>query len=211
MTMGRPSPEYGIAVIRDDGTNVDPDETGQLLVRGVRGLSLFAEYLFDPDATASSFDAHGWFQTGDLVTPHDDGHITFADRAKDMLKVGAENVAASEIERVIMTTAGIQEAAVVGRPDDRLDEVPVAFIVASDRPGLTEKVVEQCRRMLADFKVPRAVYVVPELPRSTLRKVNKVELRAVAMPDADRAVASAQWLEAATRDPSSDATTDDNS
>jgi crotonobetaine/carnitine-CoA ligase len=205
MSMGRPSPEYAIAVVRDDGTNVDPEETGHLLVRGVPGLSLFSEYLFDPQATVASFDEHGWFKTGDLVTPHEDGHITFADRAKDMLRVGSENVAASEIERVVMTAAGIQEAAVVGRPDDRLDEVPVVFVVASDRPGLADEVIERCRRMLADFKVPRVVYVVPELPRSTLRKVNKVELRAAAVPGVDQAAAVERWLSAASSDPSGDA------
>jgi crotonobetaine/carnitine-CoA ligase len=177
MSMGRPAPEYGIAVVRDDGSPVEPGETGRLLVRGIRGLSLFAEYLNQPDATAAAFDGD-WFDTGDLVTPGDDGHVDFADRAKDMLKVGAENVAASEIERVILGVPGVVEAAVVGRPHDMLDEVPVAFVIAPGAgPALADAIVSTCAEKLASFKVPTAVHVVDELPRATLDKVNKAELR----------------------------------
>ena len=206
LSMGRPAPEYGIAVVRDDGvTPVEPDEPGHLLVKGTPGLSLFSEYLNNPSATAESYDEWGWFRTGDLVTPHSDGHLSFADRSKDMLKVGAENVAASEIERVVLQVPGVAEVAVVGRPDAWLDEVPVAFVIA---PGagaeISHAVVTACEELLADFKVPRDVYVVDELPRSTLRKINKVALRQVAGPDADRGAAVEQWLEAAQADPSGD-------
>ena len=186
------------------GTPVEPDETGNLLVKGVPGLSLFARYWEDPGATADSFDEDGWFRTGDLVTPLADGHIAFADRAKDMLKVGGENVAASEIERVLLTVPGVVEAAVVATKDQRLDEVPVAFVVAAGQPAdLVERALESCRGLLADFKVPREVHVVRELPRSTLRKVNKVELRRAAV-DGDIATAQDQWVADASRDPSGD-------
>jgi crotonobetaine/carnitine-CoA ligase len=207
MSMGRAAPEYKIAVVRDDGvTPVEPEETGHLLVKGTPGLSLFAEYLNQPIATADSFDDRGWFRTGDKVTVHADGYLTFADRAKDMLKVGAENVAASEIERVIMETGLVAEVAVVGRPDDKLDEVPVAFVIPLDRrESLAQDVEAACAQRLADFKVPHAVYDVRDLPRSTLNKVNKTELRKVAPADADRPAAEARWLSAADSDPSGDA------
>jgi crotonobetaine/carnitine-CoA ligase len=207
MSMGRAAPEYKIAVVRDDGvTPAEPEETGHLLVKGTPGLSLFAEYLNQPTTTADSFDERGWFRTGDRVTVHADGYLTFADRAKDMLKVGAENVAASEIERVILETGLVAEVAVVGRPDDKLDEVPVAFVVPlAHRESLAEDVEAACAQRLADFKVPRAVYDVRDLPRSTLNKVNKAELRKVAHGDADRSAAEVQWLSAATSDPSGDA------
>jgi crotonobetaine/carnitine-CoA ligase len=206
LSMGRPAPEYGIAVVRDDGvTPVEPEETGDLLVRGVPGLSLFTEYLNQPQATADSFDERGWFRTGDLVKVHADGFLTFVDRAKDMLKVGAENVAASEIERVILATHRVREVAVVARPDDKLDEVPVAFVIAPDADeGLGDELIAACAASLADFKVPRAVYRVHDLPRSTLAKVNKVELRKVAEPDADRASAEQRWIAEARIDPSGD-------
>ena len=197
MSMGRPAPEYRIAVVGDDGaTPVDVGETGHLLVKGVRGLSLFAEYLNQPQATADAFDERGWFRTGDLVTVHPDGYLSFADRAKDVLRVGAENVAASEVERVLIATGSVVEAAVVSRPDDKLDEVPVAFVVARRADdGLAQALIEACTAELAPFKVPRAVYCVRELPRSTLGKVNKVELRRVAEPGADRSAAEARWLQ----------------
>lgn len=207
-SMGRPAPEYEIAVVREDGSPVEPEETGRLLVRGVRGLSLFAEYLHDPEGTAASFDADGWFDTGDLVTPHVDGHISFSDRVKDMLKVGAENVAASEVEQVIATVPGVREASVVAKRDDTLDEVPVVFVVPDGTPGdgFPELIVETCRQKLADFKVPRHVYLVRDLPRSTLDKVHKVELRKVANEEISQADAEAAWLAARVEDPSGDAT-----
>lgn len=209
MSMGRPAPEYGIRVVDADGAPVEPEQTGALQVHGTRGLSLFAGYLNDERATAESFVEDGWFETGDLVTPHADGHITFADRAKDMLRVGAENVAASEIERVLTEVGGVAEAAVVSRPDGTLDEVPVAFLVGDpDDPQLAGRALDSCRARLADFKVPREVYLVRQLPRSTLSKVNKAQLRAVAGTDADRAAAEAEWLAAARADPSGDASGD---
>ena len=207
MSMGRAAPEYKIAVVRDDGvTPVEPEETGHLLVNGTPGLSLFAEYLNQPAATAGSFDEGGWFRTGDRVTVHADGYLSFADRAKDMLKVGAENVAASEIERVIMETGLVAEVAVVGRPDAKLDEVPVAFVVPLEhRESLAAELEAACAQRLADFKVPRAVYDVRDLPRSTLNKVNKAELVKVAQAGADRSAAELRWLSAAESDPSGDA------
>jgi crotonobetaine/carnitine-CoA ligase len=105
-----------------------------------------------------------------------------------MLRVAGENVAASEIERVVLGVAGVVEAAVVAAPDPMRDEVPVAFIVA--RPGsssgadLVEAVLAACRRDLANFKVPREVRIVEDLPRSTLEKIAKHELRKILQAEA---------------------------
>jgi carnitine-CoA ligase len=204
-SMGRPSPEYQIAVVRADGSPVEPEETGELLVRGIRGLSMFYEYLDNPEANAAAFDEDGWFHTGDLVTLHADGCLTYRDRLKDVLRVGAENVAASEVERVIAAVPGVVESAVVARPDDSLDEVPVAFVVAPEGADIETKVIEACKSQLADFKVPRAVYRIGAMPRSTLNKISKMELRTVATPDANRAKAELEWAAAALKDPSGDA------
>jgi crotonobetaine/carnitine-CoA ligase len=183
------------------------EETGALEIRGIPGLSMFAEYLNKPDATADSYDEDGWFRTGDLVTVHADGWITFADRSKDMLRVGSENVAASEIERVIAEVPGVAEAAVVARPDVKLDEVPVAFVVAADGSGngLAGEVIAACAAKLADFKVPQQVTVVAALPRSTISKVNKAALRAFLDSGDPVEVAERNWVAEAAADPSGDA------
>jgi carnitine-CoA ligase len=112
----------------------------------------------------------------------DNGFIKFGDRAKDMLKVGGENVAASEIEQVISVVPGVREAAVVAKKHPMLDEVPVVFIIPQagvERapPDLHDTVMAACRSSLADFKVPREIRFVDEMPRSTLEKVAKAELR----------------------------------
>jgi crotonobetaine/carnitine-CoA ligase len=149
------------------------------MVRGIPGLSLFYEYLNDPAATAAAFDAGGWMETGDQVTAYEDGHFRFEGRGKDMLRVGGENVAAAEIERVIQTVPGVFETAVVGKPHDLLGEVPAAFVIpAGERADLPERILATCRERLADFKVPREVIVVDAFPRSTLNKVSKKDLRA---------------------------------
>ena len=176
--MGRPAPEFEVRVLREDGTSVEPGETGNIFVHGMPGVSLFAGYLHDPVATREAVDDQGWLATGDRATVHPDGYLSFADRDKDMLKVGGENVAASEIERVVLEVPGVLEVAVVGTRHPMLDEVPVAFVIAADdRPTLSDEVLESCRRRLSDFKVPRQVRVVDEMPRSTLNKVAKAELR----------------------------------
>ncbi|MEM8902150.1 MAG: AMP-binding protein [Actinomycetota bacterium] len=180
MSMGRPAAEYGIAVVDDDDRPVAVGETGHLKVLGTPGLSLFAEYLGDPEATAAAFDDDGWFITGDRVTLGAGGWMYFADRDKDMLKVGGENVAASEVERVIGGVPGVVEAAVVARRHEMLDEVPVAFVLpgaGADTAGLADAVLDACRAQLASFKVPVDVRIVDELPRSTLEKIAKAELR----------------------------------
>jgi crotonobetaine/carnitine-CoA ligase len=182
MSIGRAAAEYAIRITDDDGRPTEVGGTGNLSLLGVPGLSLFKEYLHNEEATRDSFDAHGYFLTGDRVTLLDGGFIRFGDRAKDMLKVGGENVAASEIEQVIAVVPGVREAAVVAKKHPMLDEVPVVFIIPQqgvDRlpPDLHDRVMTACRGALADFKVPREIRFVDEMPRSTLEKVAKAELR----------------------------------
>jgi crotonobetaine/carnitine-CoA ligase len=182
MSIGRAATEYSIRITDDDGTPTQVGDTGNLLIKGIPGLSLFSEYLHNEKATRESFDEHGFFITGDRVTLLDNGFIRFGDRAKDMLKVGGENVAASEIEQVIAVVPGVREAAVVAKKHPMLDEVPVVFIIPQagvDRApaDLHDTVMAACKSALADFKVPREIRFVDEMPRSTLEKVAKAELR----------------------------------
>ena len=192
MTLGRPSPFHEIVILDEHGRGVGPGETGDLKINGIPGLSLFHSYYGNPEETEASFDEHGFFATGDRCTFHADGTITFADRAKDMLKVGGENVGASEVERIIVAVPGVSEVAVVARPHPMLDEVPVAFIIP--QPGFDQGIVAdveaRCTSALADFKRPREYRLVDELPRGALNKVAKGQLRAQ-LAEEERAVRTA--------------------
>lgn len=181
MSCGRPAAEYELRVVDEHGVDVPAGATGELRIKGTPGLSLFAGYLDDPVATAASYDADGYLLTGDRVTVLESGHLRFADRSKDVLKVGGENVAASEVEQVLLRVAGVSEAAVVGRPDPMLDEVPVAFVVpapAVDREALRDALEATAASGLSPFKVPRELIFVEDVPRVTLNKVAKAQLRA---------------------------------
>ncbi|GAA5477089.1 crotonobetaine/carnitine--CoA ligase [Haloferula helveola] len=182
-TMGRPSPFYGIEVRKEDGSPAGPGEQGLLFIHGERGVSLFKQYYHNPEATEDAFDANGALDTGDMVRIDEDGWFFFVGRDKDMLRVGGENVAASEIERVITESGLVEECAVVAQKHHMLGDVPAAFVILNDagkalpEADLIEKITAYCRENLADFKVTRSVQVVDELPRTTLDKVAKNQLR----------------------------------
>lgn len=177
LALGFPTPGYEVEVRGVDGTPVQGDE-GDLWVRGIPGVNFFRGYLNDPERTDAAFDADGWFNTGDRVIVREDHQIIYAGRAKDMLKVGGENVAAVEIESVIARVAGVREVAVIGRPDPLFDEVPIAFVVCAD-PGDTMRagIMAACEEKLATFKRPRAVIFRDALPKGLLDKILKRELK----------------------------------
>ena len=182
-SMGHPTPGYEIAVVNQEtGELVEPGATGELWMRGTRGISLFLEYFDNPEANASSFTDDGWFKTGDMVKVIEGGNVIYTDRDKDLIKVGGENVSAREVEDICRTVPGIADIAVVGKKHEWLDMVVVAFVIAG--PGapedLEKQIIMACAANLADFKVPRAVYVVEEFPRATLEKVAKNVLRELA-------------------------------
>lgn len=182
-TIGRPAPEYAIRILDSLGKPVEPGASGALYIRGIRGVSLFQEYFRNAEATESAFDDEGFFNTGDQVTLLEDGFVRFADRIKDMLKIGGENVASLEIERVINAIEGIEESAVVAWPHPMLDEVPIAFVrvggslLGKSDDHVAEIVQASCRRLLADFKVPREVHVLEDFPRANIGKTAKAQLR----------------------------------
>ena len=180
MSMGRPAPGYEIFVLDAEGQPVGPGEVGDLYVKGTPGVSLFLEYAGDPEATRAAFRDDGLFITGDRVRLGPDGYLYFADRSKDMLKVGGENVAASEIERVIGAVRGVAEVAVVAMRHPMLDEAPAAFVIPQAGAGedLEDRIAAACAEALAAFKRPHLIRLVDSLPRSTLEKIAKAELRA---------------------------------
>ena len=160
---------------------VDPDTGGDCLLgaRGeiaIRGPNMLAGYYNAPEKTAECL-RDGWFYTGDIGSFDASGHIMFHGRSKDMLKVGGENVAAAEIEAQLQSHPAVRLAQVVGLPDDRYAEVPVAFVELADGAAASEQdLIAHCRGKLANFKVPRHIRFVGEWPMST-SKIQKFRLR----------------------------------
>jgi HIP---CoA ligase len=133
-------------------------------------------YLDDPAATALAIDADGWLHTGDVGRVDERGYLTITDRLKDMYISGGFNVYPAEVEQALARLAGVRESAVVGVPDARLGEVGRAYVVGG---GLSEEdVIAHCKGLLANYKVPRQVLFVDELPRNASGKVLKRVLRA---------------------------------
>ncbi|MGZ3144969.1 FadD3 family acyl-CoA ligase [Lentzea chajnantorensis] len=144
----------------------------------LRGPNVMLGYLDDEEATALAVDAGGWLHTGDVGRVDSRGYLSITDRLKDMYICGGFNVYPAEVEQALARLPGVAESAVVGMPDGRLGEVGKAFVVTAPGRSLTEPaVVEHCRSLLANYKVPRAVEFVPALPRNAGGKVLKSLLR----------------------------------
>lgn len=178
-TQGRPAVGIEVRIASLDGEgDARPNEVGEILVRG---YCVMEGYYRDPEKTAETLDKDGWLHTGDLYLRTEDGSLVFNGRLKDMLKVGGENVAAIEIESYLCEHPCVAIAEVVGKPDPRLDEVPVAFIEL--KPGKTvdaEELIAFCKGKIANFKIPRAVHFVePGTWPMSATKVNKRVLRSM--------------------------------
>ncbi len=148
-------------------------DTGEILLRGP---NVMIGYLNDAAATEEAIDADGWLHTGDVGVLDDRGYLTITDRLKDMYVCGGFNVYPAEVEQALARLDGVTESAVIGVPDERLGEVGMAFVVAA-KPLSTEDVVEHCRALVANYKVPRHVAFLPALPRNAGGKVLKRQLR----------------------------------
>lgn len=185
-SIGKPTPGYRFAIVDPEtGALCKEGEIGELWVHGTRGIQLFLEYYRNPEANEKSFTPEGWFKTGDMVKIGPEGDFFFCDRDKDALKVGGENVSARQVEEVCMQVGNITEVAVVAKKHEMLDMVAVAFVIKgpgapADDAAFAAAILDHCKKNLADFKVPRAIYFLDEFPRATLEKVAKNKLREMA-------------------------------
>jgi acyl-CoA synthetase (AMP-forming)/AMP-acid ligase II len=162
-----------VRVVREDGSDCDPGEHGEVLVRGPH---IMAGYWNRPDATAETI-VDGWLRTGDVATMDADGYVTIVDRTKDMLISGGENVYPAEIENVLLGHPAITDAAVIGVPSARWGESPLAVVVAAAPDLSAEDVMAHTRGKLAPFKTVKKVEFVTEIPRNPSGKILKRELR----------------------------------
>jgi acyl-CoA synthetase (AMP-forming)/AMP-acid ligase II len=173
-SVGRACQYLELEIWDEAGVPLPAGERGEIVLRGPK---VFKGYWRDPEATSRAF-AGGWFHTGDVGVKDEDGYVYIVDRLKDMIVSGGENIASSEVERVLYEHDAVVEAAVVGRPDERWGEVPVAYVVVSANAATTpEALIEHCATQLAKFKVPKQVTFIDALPRNPSGKVLKRELR----------------------------------
>jgi HIP---CoA ligase len=174
-TVGRPLPGVSVRVADDEGAMVPPGETGEILVKG---FNVMRGYFDDPEATAGAFDDAGYLRTGDIGFVADDGNLRITDRKKDMFIVGGFNAFPAEIEGIMLTHAGVAQVAVVGVPDDRMGEVARAYVVRRNGHGVDQgALIAWCRDHMANYKVPKEVHFVDELPLTASGKVQRFRLR----------------------------------
>ncbi len=174
-TVGLPLPGVELRIVDANEQTVSPDTTGQLQVRGP---NVFKGYWKMPDQTAEAFTADGFFRTGDLASQDQDGYITIVGRDKDLIISGGLNVYPREVESVIDQLEGIQESAVFGVPHPDFGEAVCAVVVPADAAQLEETaIITALKQRLANFKVPKRVFIMTALPRNTMGKVQKNILR----------------------------------
>jgi long-chain acyl-CoA synthetase len=181
-SIGRPIPNVEVTIQDESGHELPPGEIGELCVRGG---NVMLGYWKQPDETAKVM-RNGWLLTGDIGYRDPENYFYITDRKKDMLLVNGINVYPREIEEVLYRIPGLKEAAVIGKPDVRRGERPVAFVAANEGVTLDAKSIQQfVREHLADYKVPRNVIVLPALPRNATGKILKTILREIAVAEAE--------------------------
>ncbi|HEX4126776.1 MAG TPA: FadD3 family acyl-CoA ligase [Acidimicrobiales bacterium] len=172
-TVGRPRPGFELRIVGDDGRDLQSGQPGEVLLRGG---SIMAGYLDDPEETAKTLSPEGWLRTGDLGQVDDAGRLRIVGRVKDMFIVGGFNAYPAEIENALLRHPAVLQAAVIGIPDQRLGEVGMAFVtVSGDVSGAD--LIDWSRNEMANYKVPRVVEIVDALPLNATGKVLKDVLR----------------------------------
>jgi acyl-CoA synthetase (AMP-forming)/AMP-acid ligase II len=179
-TVGRPMPGVELAIRQPNGNQFLPaGEPGEVCFRG---WCITKGYFEDPQKTAEALDEQGWFHTGDLGVIGKDGYLRLVGRIKDMIRVGGENVAAADVESVLLRHDAVKQAVAVGIADERLAEVVAVFIeLRSGKQATETEIVDFCRRHLASFKVPRRVKFVREWPMTGAGKIQRYVLKEMLM------------------------------
>ena len=173
-SVGLPLPELEVKIFSDDNRELPAGEVGEIVIRGP---AVMKGYYNNPQATAETLKG-GWLHTGDVGYLDEDAYLYIVDRKKDMIICSGYNVYPREIEELLHTHPAILEAAVIGIPDPKRGETPMAFVVTRpDRTVTEEDLIQFCRDNLASYKVIKAVKFIAALPRNPNQKVMKRELR----------------------------------
>ncbi len=173
---GKPVPGVEVRVVKDDGTNAQPGEVGEIIARGPNIMKGY----WKREAETAAAVRDGWLYTGDLATVDEEGYLYLVDRKKDMIVSAGENVFSTEVEAVIYKHPAVKEAAVIPVPSDEWGEAVHACIALKDGASLTyEELLEFCKQELATYKAPRSMEIItPELPKGGTGKILKKALRA---------------------------------
>ncbi len=175
-TIGIPIPSTEIKLLDDNDNEVPIGEAGELCARGPQ---VMPGYWQCPEATEKAMTADGYFRTGDVATMTAEGYFQIVDRKKDMILVSGFNVYPNEIEGVVAEIPQVTECACVGIPNDDTGEAVMLFVVKNDNDLNANTVIEYCRKELAAYKVPKQVQFIEELPKSTVGKILRRELRKI--------------------------------
>jgi fatty-acyl-CoA synthase len=176
-SVGTPMLNVEVRVVDDQMNDVPRGEVGEIVYRGPM---VMREYWNKPEETAEAF-AGGWFHSGDLVREDEDGFFYVVDRKKDMIISGGENIYCAEVENVLAGHPKVADVALIGVPDPKWGEAPLAVLVPKDPadPPTTEEIIRYGREHMAGYKCPRRISVMAALPRNPSGKVLKTELRAI--------------------------------
>ena len=177
MSIGRVTLGYECRVVDEHGRDVPVDTPGELLVKGIPGVTITKGYFKNPETTAETI-RDGWLYTGDVVAVNEEGYFRFVDRAKDMIKRAGENIAAGEVEAVINQHPAVADVAVIGVPDPMRDEAIKACIILQEgRTATADEIIAYCAERLSKFRVPEFVEFRSEFPRTSVGKIQKHLLR----------------------------------
>ena len=180
-TMGRPQPGVEVRILSLAG---GPASTGQVGEICFRGYNVMQGYYKDPEGTARTIDSEGWLHTGDLGKIDSDGYLTWTGRLKDTLRVGGENISALEVENLLGGHPAVQSAIVIGVPDERLGEVPFAYVqLKADQKATAAEIIDYCKERVSGFKVPRHVRFVDQFPMTGSGKIQKYEMKKGALAE----------------------------
>jgi acyl-CoA synthetase (AMP-forming)/AMP-acid ligase II len=174
-SIGKPLPDVEIKIVDEQGKELPPYETGDIIVRGARVMK---GYWGDEDKTKRAFTSDGWLITGDRGWRDEDGYIYLSGRADDVIIRGGENISPEEVENVLLSHPKVEDAAVIGVADPEWGQQPKAIVVLKNGETATEdEIIDFCRSRLAGFKRPRSVVFVESLPRNPMGKVIRKALR----------------------------------
>jgi fatty-acyl-CoA synthase len=176
-TVGRAGPHLEVKIVDEEGRTVPIGGTGDICTRG---YAVMHGYWDDPERTAETIDAGGWLHSGDLGVMDEDGYVAVVGRLKDMIIRGGENIYPREIEEFLFTHPDIQDAKVIGIPDEKYGEEVCAWVQLRQGAALTEEDIRAfCKEHIAYFKVPRYIRLVDEFPMTVTGKVQKFRMREV--------------------------------